>query len=96
MYKRQGGSSASIRDLTERMNEAAENLEFERAARIRDRIQAIRNIGDKQKVVATRVREQDIIALAPVSYTHLPCRFSFIWVDFFGNKPGISAFPLVL
>ena len=59
-----GGSSASIRDLTERMNEAAENLEFERAARIRDRIQAIRNIGDKQKVVATRVREQDIIALA--------------------------------
>ena len=46
------------------MNEAAENLEFERAARIRDRIQAIRNIGDKQKVVATRVREQDIIALA--------------------------------
>ena len=59
-----GGSSASIRDLTARMNEAAENLEFERAARIRDRIQAIRNIGDKQKVVAAKVREQDIIALA--------------------------------
>lgn len=55
-----GGSSASIRDLTERMNEAAENLEFERAARIRDRIQAIRNIGDKQKVVATRDKESKI------------------------------------
>lgn len=59
-----GGSIASLKDLTQRMNEAAENLEFERAARIRDRIHAIKNIGDKQKVVAARVREQDIIALA--------------------------------
>ncbi len=59
-----GGSAASVRELTERMNEAAENLEFERAARIRDRIEAIRRIRDRQKVVAARVQEQDVVALA--------------------------------
>ncbi|MCI9273243.1 MAG: excinuclease ABC subunit UvrC [Clostridiales bacterium] len=59
-----GGSAASLKDLARRMEEAAENLEFEKAARLRDRIAAIKTIGDKQKVVAARVREQDIIALA--------------------------------
>ncbi|XOQ43958.1 MAG: UvrABC system protein C [Clostridium sp.] len=58
-----GGSAKSIRTLTEKMNEAAENLEFERAARLRDRIAAIRKMGDRQKVVASRVKEQDVIAL---------------------------------
>ena len=46
------------------MNEAAENLEFERAARIRDRISAVKRITAKQKVVATKVREQDVVAMA--------------------------------
>lgn len=47
------------------MEEAAENLEFERAARIRDRLAANKRMGDRQKVVALKVPEQDIIALAP-------------------------------
>lgn len=59
-----GGSTASVRELTERMEKAAENLEFEHAARLRDRIDAIRRIRDRQKVVAVRVSEQDVIALA--------------------------------
>lgn len=60
-----GGSGASIKELTVRMNEAAENLEFERAARLRDRLNAIKKLnGDRQKVVAARVKEQDVIALA--------------------------------
>lgn len=59
-----GGSAASVKKLTEKMNEAAEALEFERAARIRDRLAAIKRMSDKQKVVAARVQEQDIIALA--------------------------------
>lgn len=58
-----GGSAQSVRALTEKMNEAAENLQFERAARIRDRIAAIRKMGERQKVVASRVPEQDVIAL---------------------------------
>ena len=59
-----GGSVASVKDMTQQMNEAAENLEFERAARIRDRISAVKRITAKQKVVATKVREQDVVAMA--------------------------------
>lgn len=59
-----GGSAESVRELTQKMNEAAESLEFERAARIRDRLSAIKRMADKQKVVAARVPEQDVIALA--------------------------------
>ena len=58
------GSSRMIATLTERMEAAAENLEFEKAARLRDRIQAIKRLGQKQKVVMSRVQEQDVIAIA--------------------------------
>ena len=59
----QGGRDAE-KLLTERMEAAAERLEFEKAARYRDRITAIRRISQKQKVVMSRIEEQDIIALA--------------------------------
>ena len=57
-----GGSGNSIRQLTAQMEEAAENLEFERAARLRDKINAVRRMGDKQKVVANKVLDEDVIA----------------------------------
>ena len=57
-----GGSSASVRQLTAQMEAAAENLEFERAARIRDKIAAVRRMGDKQKVVLSKVLDEDVIA----------------------------------
>lgn len=56
-----GGSSNSIKQLTQQMEEAAENLEFERAARIRDKITAVKKMGDKQKVVANKVLDEDVI-----------------------------------
>ncbi len=59
-----GGSSTSVKALTEKMNQAAENLDFELAARLRDRINAINKLKDRQKVVASRVEEQDVFALA--------------------------------
>ncbi len=59
-----GGSSASIQNLTEKMEKAAENLEFERAAKIRDRISAIKRVSQKQKVVMSSTPRQDIIAVA--------------------------------
>ncbi len=58
------GSDRLLKLLDERMNEAAEKLEFEKAARLRDRIDAIRRLGQKQKVVRSRVAQQDVIALA--------------------------------
>ena len=57
-----GGSTNSVKQLTEQMEQAAENLEFERAARIRDKIAAVKKMSDKQKVVANKVLDEDVIA----------------------------------
>lgn len=57
-----GGSSNSIKQLTVQMEEAAENLEYERAAKIRDKINAVKKMRDKQKVVANKVLDEDVIA----------------------------------
>ena len=57
-----GGSSNSIKQLTAQLEDAAENLEFERAARIRDKINAVKKMGEKQKVVANKVLDEDVIA----------------------------------
>ncbi len=59
-----GGKPFSKKELTQRMEQAAENLEFEKAARLRDRIQAIERVSQKQKVVMSRVPVQDVIAMA--------------------------------
>ena len=57
------GDADCIRIMTEKMNEAAENLEFELAAKLRDRIGAIKRITEKQNVVAANVKEQDAVAV---------------------------------
>ena len=59
-----GGSTTSVKALTAKMEEAAQNMEFELAARLRDRINAINKMKERQKVVASRVKEQDVFALA--------------------------------
>lgn len=58
-----GGTANALQDLQKRMEEAAENLEFEKAARLRDRIQAIKKSADKQKVYSASVEEQDVFAI---------------------------------
>lgn len=57
------GDSDSIKLMTEKMNAAAENLDFELAAKLRDRITAVKRITEKQKVVAVNIREQDVISV---------------------------------
>ncbi|MBR6736344.1 MAG: excinuclease ABC subunit UvrC [Oscillospiraceae bacterium] len=57
-----GGSAESVKILTTQMEEAAENLEFERAARCRDRIRAIERFAERQRVVFTGVADQDVLA----------------------------------
>ena len=58
-----GGNKLDIQKMTEEMEKAAENLEFERAAKIRDRITAVKKMSEKQKVVCSRIEEQDIISV---------------------------------
>ncbi len=60
----QKGSADTLHSLEQAMNEAAENLEFEKAAKLRDRITAIKRMNDRQKVVMSHIKEQDVIALA--------------------------------
>lgn len=60
----QNGSEASVETLTEQMNKAAEELDFELAARLRDRISAIKRAADRQKIMDDDMRDTDIIAVA--------------------------------
>ncbi len=59
-----GGSGETIKRLKAEMEEAAENLEFEKAAKIRDRIKSIERIGNKQKVVVNGSTNEDVFAIA--------------------------------
>lgn len=58
-----GGSQAAVREMTRQMQEFSENLQFEEAAKLRDRIKAIKNLDEKQKVVSINVPEEDVFAL---------------------------------
>ncbi len=54
----------ALEALRERMAAAAENLQFEVAAKLRDRIAAIEKIRQKQKVVRSSYKSEDVIASA--------------------------------
>ena len=56
-----------IPKLTAKMQEAADKLEYEKAARIRDQIQAIRKMAERQKIVADHAEDQDYLGYARVS-----------------------------
>jgi len=60
----QGKKDDLIDNLRTRMNDAAEALEFEKAAELRDQIEAIRQILERQKVISTGLENQDVIASA--------------------------------
>ncbi|HTI14052.1 MAG TPA: excinuclease ABC subunit UvrC [Dictyobacter sp.] len=61
----EGKHDEVIKELQSRMEQAAENLNFEEAARIRDRIQAVERILEKQRIINTEGQEdQDVVALA--------------------------------
>ena len=57
------GSSDSIARLTQQMEEAAENLEFEKAAKLRDRLNAIKRLSLTQKVLLDTEKDQDFIGI---------------------------------
>ncbi len=58
------GSKQSVEALTEEMNRLSENLEFEKAAVLRDRIAAINRSADTQKIFEENMPDTDIFALA--------------------------------
>ena len=58
------GSSQSIERLKQEMEAAAEELNFELAAKLRDRIAAIEKAAENQKIVDINVKDTDIIAIS--------------------------------
>jgi excinuclease ABC subunit C len=50
--------------MEKRMLEAAEELKFEEAALMRDRVKAINRVLEKQRVVSTGMEDQDVVGLA--------------------------------
>lgn len=89
-----GDSRDIIADLRVKMEEAAEELDFEQAAKLRDRINSIERIKEKQKVVYKSVEEQDVFATADIdgSVCLAVLRFSngrlFDSEHFFFDDPG--------
>lgn len=60
----QGHSEEVTQNIHGKLEQAAESLEFERAAVFRDQLQAISRITEHQKVVSPHMIDQDIIAFA--------------------------------
>jgi len=61
----EGKHEEVVDNLRKKMEEAADNLNFEEAARTRDRIRAVERILERQRIIHTEGQEdQDVIALA--------------------------------
>lgn len=68
-FIKHGGGDNMIKLLESKMEEAAEKLDFEYAAKLRDRINAIKKLGDSQKVVMCSYKNQDVFATAMLENT---------------------------
>ena len=60
----EGRTDEVIADLTEKMQEAAERFDYESAARIRDQIEAVQRVTERQQMATTRPVEMDVFGLA--------------------------------
>jgi len=58
-----GDTQEVVHRLEQQMREAADNLEFERAARVRDRLSSVRKAIEKQAVVTERPDDLDVIGI---------------------------------
>jgi excinuclease ABC subunit C len=76
----EGDTEKVLRELTVRMHQASERLEFERAAVLRDQVKAIESVSEAQKVVLAKGEEMDVIALASDK--------GEVWVEMFNIRRG--------
>ena len=60
----EGKHDLVLEDLERQMTEAAEDLNFERASRLRDQMRAVQRVASKQRVEAPGGGDQDVIGLA--------------------------------
>lgn len=60
----EGRSDPVLKRLQTEMNEASENLNYEKAAVLRDQIQAIERVVERQKIISNERKDSDVIAMA--------------------------------
>lgn len=60
----EGKDEEVVKGLEQEMLEASQNLEFERAALLRDRAASVKRLGEQQKVITDSVGDIDVIAVA--------------------------------
>lgn len=60
----EGKDDEVIGVLEQEMHLASQNLEFERAALLRDRVASVKRLGERQKVITDSVGDVDVIAVA--------------------------------
>ncbi len=60
----EGRSKELISQLREIMQKASRELDFEKAARVRDQIRAVEKTVERQTVVSTEMKDQDVIGLS--------------------------------
>jgi excinuclease ABC subunit C len=60
----EGKAEEIVADLQTQMTSAAEALDFERAAALRDQIRAVERVVERQKIVLAVGKDQDVIAVA--------------------------------
>ncbi len=58
------GSADSVERMRQEMEEASENLDFEKAALLRDRITAVKKASEKQKIINSVVDSADVVGIA--------------------------------
>ncbi len=60
----EGETEGLLEELKRQVAEAAEGLQFERAAQLRDRYQALQHVLERQRIITTAATNQDVLALA--------------------------------
>lgn len=92
-----------IHKLEKEMKEASQNLNFERAAKIRDQINGINHITEKQKIVSNSDEDQDIIGFYGEDFTYciqvffirkgkILGRENFFFADIYNEQEFLSGF----
>ena len=59
----EGDTDEVVAELTDRMQQASDELEFELAARLRDRLQSVQKAIERQQIAGTRNEDYDVIGL---------------------------------
>jgi excinuclease ABC subunit C len=60
----EGKQDKVVRDLRRKMEQAAEALEFEKAALLRDQVEAVESVTEGQKIISAGGGDEDVIAFA--------------------------------